>query len=338
MIKHEIEFTRYLTGERKLTSGSASNYLTYIREVPKRLSIEVNPDNINDQTIGDIIDKLKVFDIKWGNTQAALKSYSEFIKSQPYNELLNINKSISSGIIIRWSESIEYLDIDPNNLKSSNKIDSSREYWEEEDCWVNYNLQSTTNQLENGNIELTIEYKEHNNTHIPIDSVSWGKSIILFETGNDRGTLIWTDTHDPKENGKRHWETNKINLKNPEHKETTTRTKRNQSKFRNELLACESYCSLSGESTPETIEAAHVIPSKDGGPEVAANGILLRADIHLLYDSGKFKIDPLGQVVEIATRNISNEYHQLLKGKKLSNKTLNRVKQALAYQWHSNKD
>ncbi|MEY8198916.1 MAG: HNH endonuclease signature motif containing protein [Colwellia sp.] len=338
MIKHEAEFTRYLTDERKLTSGSASNYLTYIREVPKRLFIEINPDNINDQTINSIIDKLKAFDIKWGNTQAALKSYSDFIKSHTYNESLSINSSISSGIIIRWSESIEYIDIDPNNLKSLNELDSSREYWEEEDCWVNYNLQSTINLLENGNIELTIEYKENNNTHIPTDSVSWGRSIILFEKGKDIGTVIWTDTYEPKDNGKRYWETNKISLKNPEHKVTTTRTKRNQSKFRNELLACENCCALSGESTSETIEAAHIIPSKDGGPEVAANGILLRADIHLLYDSGKFKINPLGQVVEIDTRNISNEYHQLLKGKKLSNRTLIRVKQALAYQWHSNKD
>lgn len=45
-------------------------------------------------------------------------------------------------------------------------------------------------------------------------------------------------------------------------------------------------CAITGEKTLPALEAAHVKPHAESGPNHLTNGILLRADIHKLYDSG----------------------------------------------------
>jgi predicted restriction endonuclease len=66
-----------------------------------------------------------------------------------------------------------------------------------------------------------------------------------------------------------------------------------QSKFREKLLsAYGSRCAVTGTAVVATLQAAHVFPYK--GPETnkVQNGILLRADIHNLFDLGLVGIDP----------------------------------------------
>jgi putative restriction endonuclease len=45
-------------------------------------------------------------------------------------------------------------------------------------------------------------------------------------------------------------------------------------------------CSITGEKTLPVLEAAHIKPWAESGPNRVSNGILLRADMHKLYDSG----------------------------------------------------
>ena len=83
----------------------------------------------------------------------------------------------------------------------------------------------------------------------------------------------------------------------------------------------------------ETLEAAHIIPSKSGGAEVVENGILLRADLHKLYDCGYFFIQPSGHVVVAKLTSLSHTYRELLSKARLPKSTVARVKEALLYQW-----
>lgn len=80
MIKFKAEFTQYLKEVRNLTDGSINNYLTYIREVPKSLGVEISPENVNSGTTSSLIDKLKAKGVDWSNTQSALRAYAEFAK------------------------------------------------------------------------------------------------------------------------------------------------------------------------------------------------------------------------------------------------------------------
>ncbi len=66
-----------------------------------------------------------------------------------------------------------------------------------------------------------------------------------------------------------------------------TKVRIGQGAFRVQLTdAYQRRCSITGEKTLPVLEAAHIKPYADSGPHQLANGILLRADLHKLYDSG----------------------------------------------------
>jgi putative restriction endonuclease len=66
-----------------------------------------------------------------------------------------------------------------------------------------------------------------------------------------------------------------------------TRARLGQGAFR--VLVTEAYsrrCAISGERTLPVLEAAHIRPYARQGPHTVANGLLLREDLHTLFDDG----------------------------------------------------
>jgi putative restriction endonuclease len=51
-------------------------------------------------------------------------------------------------------------------------------------------------------------------------------------------------------------------------------------------------CAITGERTLPALEAAHISPYGDGGEHEAKNGLLLRRDIHSLFDAGYVTVTP----------------------------------------------
>ncbi|NDC42608.1 MAG: HNH endonuclease, partial [Chitinophagia bacterium] len=49
-------------------------------------------------------------------------------------------------------------------------------------------------------------------------------------------------------------------------------------------------CAISGEKTLPVLEAAHIKPYADNGPNATNNGLLLRSDLHKLFDDGYLTI------------------------------------------------
>ncbi|MBI2793885.1 MAG: HNH endonuclease [Ignavibacteria bacterium] len=56
--------------------------------------------------------------------------------------------------------------------------------------------------------------------------------------------------------------------------------------------AYQSKCAITGESTLSVLQAAHIQPVEYDGPNDVMNGLLLRSDIHILYDDGLVGITP----------------------------------------------
>lgn len=52
------------------------------------------------------------------------------------------------------------------------------------------------------------------------------------------------------------------------------------------------HCAVTGEHTLPVLEAAHIRPVTDGGLHQVANGLLLRSDIHTLFDRGYVTVTP----------------------------------------------
>ncbi|RYX94617.1 MAG: HNH endonuclease [Comamonadaceae bacterium] len=76
-----------------------------------------------------------------------------------------------------------------------------------------------------------------------------------------------------------------------------------QPKFRKTLLAAyDRRCAVTGCDVEEVLEAAHIKPYQGDHTHHVTNGLLLRADIHTLFDLGLMRIHPLTIKVEIAPR------------------------------------
>jgi len=85
--------------------------------------------------------------------------------------------------------------------------------------------------------------------------------------------------------------------------------RRGQPRFRRALFrAYGAACAISGCVVPSVLEAAHIHPYQGDVTDVVPNGILLRADIHTLFDLGDIWIEPDTYVVRTATTLAESEY------------------------------
>jgi putative restriction endonuclease len=65
-------------------------------------------------------------------------------------------------------------------------------------------------------------------------------------------------------------------------------------------------CAITGERTLPVLDAAHIKPYADSGPNLVENGLLLRSDLHKLFDIGYVTVTPDFRV-EVSAK-IKEEY------------------------------
>lgn len=122
---------------------------------------------------------------------------------------------------------------------------------------------------------------------------SWSPNIVSFKTyntGDAEGLALWEAVNDHltgsgvphvAELGTRFGEPHLI------------RPRLGQGAFR--VLVTDIYqrrCAVTQERTLPALEAAHIRPYGDGGEHEARNGLLLRRDIHSLFDAGYVTVTP----------------------------------------------
>ena len=85
-----------------------------------------------------------------------------------------------------------------------------------------------------------------------------------------------------------------------------------QPAFRKALLeAYEGACALTGCSVEQLLEAAHVVPYRGQHTHLVSNGLLLRADIHKLFDLHLICIEPDTRLVRVCEALKDSEYGRL---------------------------
>ena len=88
--------------------------------------------------------------------------------------------------------------------------------------------------------------------------------------------------------------------------------RRGQGKFRSALIDIyNGECVITGCNAPEALEAAHISPYLGDETNHPQNGLLLRADIHSLFDLGLIAIDPATMTVVIAEHLKEGSYAEL---------------------------
>ena len=183
----------------------------------------------------------------------------------------------------------------------------------------------------------------------PID---WAKSIVQGKSYNTEETIgleIWTKVENLLEKylffNIADENKSQLSLEQTDSpmygKSILTKVRLGQGAFR--VLITDAYsrkCSISGERTLPVLEAAHIKPYAESGPHFISNGLLLRSDLHKLFDSGYLTITDEYKI-EVSNR-IKQEYengkeHYQYHGKilhNIPNKDMNKPNKNYI-EWHN---
>ncbi len=89
--------------------------------------------------------------------------------------------------------------------------------------------------------------------------------------------------------------------------------RRGQPSFRKLLLtAYDGKCAITGCNAPDTLEAAHILGYRGNFSNKANNGLLLRADIHTLFDLRLLAVETEDMTCVVAERLMGTEYEELI--------------------------
>ena len=156
----------------------------------------------------------------------------------------------------------------------------------------------------------------------------WARNIVTGKTyGTDTriGAELWDRVShllaglQPSSAGVRTWK--EVGERPRFGAEYLARCRLGQGIFR--ILVTDAYgrrCAVSGEKTLPVLQAAHIKPFADSGPTRVENGLLLRSDLHILFDRGYVTVTP-DHRVEVS-RRIKDEFdngrdYETLHGKRL---------------------
>jgi putative restriction endonuclease len=111
-------------------------------------------------------------------------------------------------------------------------------------------------------------------------------------------------------------------------------SRRGQAGFRKALLELHhGRCAVSGCTTLNVLEAAHISPYRGSGDQHVQNGILLRADLHTLFDLDLLGIDPTTRCVSLHPEVSQDPLYSELNGKPVSWPSCGLDDRALTSRW-----
>lgn len=88
--------------------------------------------------------------------------------------------------------------------------------------------------------------------------------------------------------------------------------RRGQKGFRAALFAAyDGACAVTGTAAAVVLEAAHIRPYRGPESDVVNNGLLLRADIHTLFDLGMLAINPQTRTIAVSAELAGTPYEEL---------------------------
>ena len=201
------------------------------------------------------------------------------------------------GIIVKWirptDPGTEYIDdIDLDNLEDCPDQMQTKFWSPDEDEFIVFEIEVRVEQLVDDLIHVIVTYDPDNNPGFPYSDDFWGTNTIITEQGQDHGDYHWSSNNGYEFHSEGHncgWK--KIELHEPRDHRRSHQQIRDEH-FRPQIIALDRQCVITGETTKAALDAAHIIPAAKSGNEIPENGILLRADIHRLYDAGMFIIHP----------------------------------------------
>lgn len=96
----------------------------------------------------------------------------------------------------------------------------------------------------------------------------------------------------------------------------STKKRTMQHAFRADLFSAYKACCITGNRTPAALQAAHIIDFTGDASNTVSNGLLLRADLHSLFDRGLISIDPQTFTIKVH-ESVEDQEYKTLNGQKI---------------------
>jgi hypothetical protein len=91
-----------------------------------------------------------------------------------------------------------------------------------------------------------------------------------------------------------------------------------QPRFRQQLMQLyDKQCAVSRCDVADVLEAAHILPYRGPHTNDLSNGVILRADLHILFDEGLLAIDDSSLSVQLAPSILNNRFYSEFQGLEL---------------------
>ena len=131
-----------------------------------------------------------------------------------------------------------------------------------------------------------------------IPPADWAKTGIqqgkTYPLDSGEGIRVWRECLERAERGNRYWNVDRVAEDAPRYgTPSVVRPRLGQGLF--SLAVRDAYhgaCAVTREHTGPVLEAAHIVPYGRGGEHRVDNGLLLRSDLHRLYDRGYVTVTP----------------------------------------------
>ncbi|MFJ4092282.1 HNH endonuclease [Kitasatospora sp. NPDC089913] len=123
------------------------------------------------------------------------------------------------------------------------------------------------------------------------------------------------------------------------HSKAMVRVRRGQPAFRAALLdVFGEVCAFTGPAPACVLEAAHLYSYAANGKHHANGGLLLRRDVHRLFDLGQISIDPQSLALDVAPKARAYPEYAKLHGQVLAVPITNAHKKWIAKHWRMHRD
>jgi putative restriction endonuclease len=115
-----------------------------------------------------------------------------------------------------------------------------------------------------------------------------------YELDSGEGHRVFRECMERANRGDRYWNVDRVAEETPRYGEPSLILPRlGQGLFSIEVRdAYRGACAVTGEHSGPVLEAAHIVPYGRGGKHRIDNGLLLRSDLHRLYDRGYVTVTP----------------------------------------------
>lgn len=123
----------------------------------------------------------------------------------------------------------------------------------------------------------------------------WSNNIVqgkTYDLNTESGRYLYCEVQERLQARRSGEQTQLVSEQGERYSESMTKHRLGQGAFRIEVTnAYSRRCAITGEKTLPVLQAAHIKPYAAEGPHRIDNGLLLRSDLHTLFDDGYITID-----------------------------------------------